>query len=139
MKLRPREEPWTDGSSAFGASGSHDPETGPGAPDLTLVAGQGQPSGLFQHPYNSIDLASFWPFASPTFCMDNIALSAKHSGVIEHAHSIHFHPSVVDVLKEVRLAIGIVVAGWIGVTTIRALQSGLAGRSRGREDDAGVK
>ena len=55
--------------------------------------------------------------------MEQFALSAKHSGAINHQHSFHFNGSVIDVLKEVRLGVTVVVTGWVVVTAIRQLQT----------------
>ena len=60
--------------------------------------------------------------------MEQFALSAQHSGVINHIHSFHFNSSLVDAFKEVRLAVGFVVAGWVAVTAIRGLQGGFMRR-----------
>jgi hypothetical protein len=73
--------------------------------------------------------AAFMCDHSWTACANNVAmenlplvLNAQHSGAIDHAHSFHFNPSVVDALKELRFAVTIVVVGWITVTSIRAFQ-----------------
>ena len=60
--------------------------------------------------------------------MDNVpfVLNAQHTGALNHAHSFHFNSSVVDVFKEVRLGVTIIVVGWVTVETIRALQASLA-------------
>lgn len=59
--------------------------------------------------------------------MDNLPfiLNAQHNGAIDHAHSFHFNSSVVDVFRELRFAVTIVVVGWVAVTTVRAVQSSL--------------
>ncbi len=53
--------------------------------------------------------------------MENFALNAQHSGAINHAHSVHFDGTIVSALKEVRLAVTIIVIGWFAVTVVRAL------------------
>ena len=55
----------------------------------------------------------------------NFVLNAQHSGAINHLHSFQFSSSVVDVFREVRLGVTIVVVGWIAVASIRAVQAGL--------------
>jgi hypothetical protein len=61
-------------------------------------------------------------FHEPFRVMENFPLVAQHSGAINHLHSFHFNSSVVDVLKEIRLGVTIVVAGWVTVVTIRTLR-----------------
>lgn len=53
--------------------------------------------------------------------MESWPFNAQHSGAISHAHSFHFDSTVVDALKEVRLAVSIIVIGWIAVTSIKLL------------------
>ena len=74
----------------------------------------------------------FAPACHKTAEMENLpfALNAQHSGAINHLHSFQFHSSIVDVVREVRLAVTVVVVGWIAITTIRAVQ-GSFGRERG--------
>ncbi|KAH9902117.1 hypothetical protein F4778DRAFT_791068 [Xylariomycetidae sp. FL2044] len=64
--------------------------------------------------------------------MESFALSAQHSGAINHLHTIHLDASVVQTAREFRLAVTAVVAGWIAVTGIRALFAGKGG-GPGRE------
>ena len=54
--------------------------------------------------------------------MDTFGLNAQHSGAINHLHSFTFNSSVVDAVREIRLGVTILVAGWITVVTIRAVQ-----------------
>ncbi|GKT40241.1 uncharacterized protein ColSpa_00422 [Colletotrichum spaethianum] len=51
--------------------------------------------------------------------MEQFGVAAAHSGAINHIHVIHLGPAAVDVIREVRLAVTIVVVGWITVTGIR--------------------
>lgn len=51
--------------------------------------------------------------------MENFFLNAQHSGAINHHHTINFNPSVVDALKEVRIAVSILVVGWVATTALR--------------------
>ncbi|GJC99514.1 hypothetical protein CH63R_11573 [Colletotrichum higginsianum IMI 349063] len=51
--------------------------------------------------------------------MEQFGVAAAHSGAINHVHAIHFGPAAVDVVREVRLAVTVVVIGWVAVTGIR--------------------
>lgn len=51
--------------------------------------------------------------------MESFALAAQHAGKIKHQHIFAFSSSAVDALKEVRLAVTIVVIGWVAVTALR--------------------
>jgi hypothetical protein len=51
--------------------------------------------------------------------MENFLLNAVHSGAINHHHTFSFNPSVVEAFKEVRLAVSIVVVGWIATTALK--------------------
>lgn len=53
--------------------------------------------------------------------MESFALAAEHSGAISHIHTVSISPSVVGIARELRLAVTVVVAGWVVVTGIRAL------------------
>ncbi|KAF6836561.1 hypothetical protein CPLU01_03596 [Colletotrichum plurivorum] len=53
--------------------------------------------------------------------MEQFALSSVHSGAIKHLHTIEFAPSTANLVREVRLAVTVVVIGWVAVTGIRAL------------------
>ena len=55
--------------------------------------------------------------------MENFFLNAQHSGAINHHHTISFNSSVVDVAKEVRLAVTVIVVGWIAITSFKTLAS----------------
>lgn len=57
--------------------------------------------------------------------MEQFALSASHSGAINHIHSFHFNSSVVDVAKEARYIAAILVGGWVLVTSLRVLRRGI--------------
>lgn len=65
--------------------------------------------------------------------MDNFGLSAQHSGAIDHLHSFTFNSSVVDALREIRLGITIIVAGWVTVAAIRSLKDSFLVRETTRE------
>ncbi|OHE93842.1 hypothetical protein CORC01_10863 [Colletotrichum orchidophilum] len=51
--------------------------------------------------------------------MEQFGLAAAHSGAINHLHAIHVGPAVVDIVREIRLAVTVVVVGWVAVTGIR--------------------
>lgn len=51
--------------------------------------------------------------------MESFALAANHAGAINHHHTFNFNPSVIDAFKEVRIAVTVVVVGWIAVTGLR--------------------
>ena len=54
--------------------------------------------------------------------MEQFAVAAQHSGAINHIHSFHFSASAIDVAKEARNIVCIVVAGWVAVTTVHAIR-----------------
>ena len=56
--------------------------------------------------------------------MESFALAAEHSGAINHIHTITISPAICGVARELRIAVTVVVTGWVIVTGIR----GLAGR-----------
>ncbi|KAI3544556.1 hypothetical protein CABS01_02005 [Colletotrichum abscissum] len=53
--------------------------------------------------------------------MEQFGLSAAHSGAINHIHAIHFGPAAVDIVREIRLAVTVVVIGWVAVTGVRTI------------------
>lgn len=55
--------------------------------------------------------------------MESFALAAEHSGVIRHVHDVQFGPSAVGAMRELRIAVTVVVVGWVAVTGIRAFMS----------------
>ena len=66
--------------------------------------------------------------------MESFALASQHSGSINHMHTIHLDASVVSAAREARLALTVVVVGWVAVTGIRTLWAlGLLGQGRERE------
>ncbi|KAK2040373.1 hypothetical protein LZ31DRAFT_598102 [Colletotrichum somersetense] len=52
--------------------------------------------------------------------MEQFGLAAAHSGAINHIHAVHFGPAALDIAREVRMAVTVVVVGWVAVTGIRA-------------------
>lgn len=59
--------------------------------------------------------------------MESFALAADHTGAINHIHTINLGASSVTVAREVRLAITVIVVGWVAVAGIR-----MFGAQRGR-------
>lgn len=56
----------------------------------------------------------------PVRCkMESFAVA--HSGSLSHVHTVNFSSSAVDIAREARLIVTIVVAGWITVTVARGL------------------
>lgn len=55
--------------------------------------------------------------------MESFALAAEHSGAINHVHTVVIGPAVAGVARELRLAVTVVVAGWVLVTGIRAFSA----------------
>ena len=49
------------------------------------------------------------------------ATGHEHSGSVDHSHTVHFDPAIVEALKQVRLTVTIIVGGWVAVVAIRAL------------------
>ncbi|KAE9575266.1 hypothetical protein CGMCC3_g8715 [Colletotrichum fructicola] len=52
--------------------------------------------------------------------MEQFALQSAHSGAIKHLHLIQFSPNTAGLAREIRLAVTVVVIGWVTVTGIRA-------------------
>ena len=65
--------------------------------------------------------------------METFALAASHSGSINHIHTITISPSVVSIAREVRVAVTVLVVGWVAVAGIRALMAGSERRDGGRK------
>lgn len=63
--------------------------------------------------------------------MESWPFNAQHTGAINHAHSFHFDEGVLTAFKEIRLAVTIIVGGWVVVTAIRTLESSLRDRGGG--------
>jgi len=49
------------------------------------------------------------------------SFAVAHSGSLSHVHTVNFSSSAVDIAREARLIVTIVVAGWITVTVARGL------------------
>lgn len=53
--------------------------------------------------------------------MESFSVAAQHSGAIKHMHNISLDASTANVAREIRLAVTIIVVGWVAVTGIRTL------------------
>lgn len=51
--------------------------------------------------------------------MESFALAAEHSGAINHIHTVTISPTITSVARELRIAVTVIVAGWVVVTGIR--------------------
>ncbi|PSR85720.1 hypothetical protein BD289DRAFT_368107 [Coniella lustricola] len=51
--------------------------------------------------------------------MESFSLAAEHSGAINHVHTITISPAITSVARELRIAITVIVAGWVVVNGIR--------------------
>ena len=49
-------------------------------------------------------------------------VSSKHSGTVEHIHSFRFDSTTLEIFRQIRLSIAIVVLGWIVVTSIQTFR-----------------
>ncbi|KAI1495731.1 hypothetical protein F5X99DRAFT_414825 [Biscogniauxia marginata] len=53
--------------------------------------------------------------------METFALTSQHTGTINHVHSIHLDASAAAAARELRLAVTVIVVGWVAVTGLRAI------------------
>lgn len=60
--------------------------------------------------------------------MEQFALSAQHAGSINHIHSFHFSDSAIEVVKEVRQTVLIIIAGWAVISTVKTIRASFEGR-----------
>ncbi|KAI1485492.1 hypothetical protein F5X96DRAFT_659746 [Biscogniauxia mediterranea] len=56
--------------------------------------------------------------------MESFSLASQHSGAINHVHTIHLDASAAAAARELRLAVTVIVIGWVAVTGLRALIRG---------------
>jgi hypothetical protein len=56
------------------------------------------------------------------------SFAVAHSGSLNHIHTVTFSPSAVEIAREARLIVTVVVAGWITVTVARGLLSNFGNR-----------
>ncbi|POS78125.1 hypothetical protein DHEL01_v203479 [Diaporthe helianthi] len=69
--------------------------------------------------------------------MESFALAADHSGAINHLHTVTISPAIVGLARELRLAVTVVVAGWV---VAMAPWHGMAQlRGRARRGQAGLR
>lgn len=64
--------------------------------------------------------------------MESFALAATHSGGINHTFTFSLSPSAVSAAREARMAVTVLVAGWVAVAAIRALFTSSSSRGGGR-------
>ncbi|OTB05931.1 hypothetical protein M426DRAFT_319316 [Hypoxylon sp. CI-4A] len=55
--------------------------------------------------------------------MESFSLAAQHAGGINHIHTIRLDPNVATAVRELRIIVTVVVAGWVVVQGIRAFRS----------------
>ncbi|KAI0155045.1 hypothetical protein GGR57DRAFT_465845 [Xylariaceae sp. FL1272] len=53
--------------------------------------------------------------------MESFNLAAQHAGGIQHIHVIKFDSTAVAAAREIRIAVTVIVAGWVAVAGLRAL------------------
>jgi hypothetical protein len=46
-------------------------------------------------------------------------VAAGHSGSINHVHAFHFSPTFAQAARELRIAITVIVVGWVAVSGMR--------------------
>ncbi|KAI1430072.1 hypothetical protein F5Y12DRAFT_709624 [Xylaria sp. FL1777] len=51
--------------------------------------------------------------------MESFSLAAEHAGAIQHTHVIRLDASAIAAARELRIAITIIVAGWVAITGLR--------------------
>lgn len=52
--------------------------------------------------------------------MESFSLAAQHGGAINHVHTIRLDPSTAAAVRELRILVTVVVAGWVAVQGLRA-------------------
>ncbi|KAI2628918.1 hypothetical protein GGS21DRAFT_545391 [Xylaria nigripes] len=52
--------------------------------------------------------------------MESFSLAASHAGAIQHNHVIRFDVSTIAAVRELRIAVTVIVAGWVAITGLRA-------------------
>ncbi|KAI1166801.1 hypothetical protein F5B18DRAFT_604235 [Nemania serpens] len=52
--------------------------------------------------------------------MESFGVAAQHGGAIQHTHIIRLDPSAVAAARELRIAITVIVAGWVTIAGLRA-------------------
>lgn len=51
--------------------------------------------------------------------MESFSLAAQHAGAINHVHTIRLDPTAAVVVREVRIIVTVVVAGWVAIQALR--------------------
>lgn len=51
--------------------------------------------------------------------MESFSLAASHAGGIQHTHIIRLDASAIAAARELRIAITVIVAGWVAITGLR--------------------
>lgn len=62
--------------------------------------------------------------------METFALASQHGGSINHIHTIHLDASVVSTAREIRLALTVIIVGWVAVTGMKMLWAAGPGGSQ---------
>lgn len=52
--------------------------------------------------------------------MESFSVAATHAGAIQHSHLIRFDASAIAIAREMRIAVTVIVAGWVAITGLRA-------------------
>ncbi|KAI1368773.1 hypothetical protein F5Y08DRAFT_294776 [Xylaria arbuscula] len=52
--------------------------------------------------------------------MESFSLAAEHAGAIQHTHLIRLDASAVAAARELRIAITVIVAGWVAIAGLRS-------------------
>lgn len=66
--------------------------------------------------------------ATPLIASKMESFAVAHSGSLSHVHTINISSSAVDVAREARIIVTIIVAGWITVTVARGLLGSFGNR-----------
>ncbi|KAI3329238.1 hypothetical protein HD806DRAFT_482290 [Xylariaceae sp. AK1471] len=51
--------------------------------------------------------------------MESFSLAAQHAGAIQHNHLIRLDASAITAARELRIAVTVIVAGWVAITGLR--------------------
>lgn len=62
--------------------------------------------------------------------MESFSLAAEHAGAIQHIHIIRLDASTVAAARELRIAVSVIVAGWVAITGLRAFFGRRGGETR---------
>lgn len=53
--------------------------------------------------------------------MESFSLASQHGGSINHIHTIHLDASVVSTAREMRIALTVIVVGWVAITGMKMI------------------